>query len=288
MIKVVDTRRSLALLAVLVLGHLVAISRQVEAGGGGTLFDRVLLAALSPLSSGTAAVVRGVSDAWHGYVDLRGVRAENARLREQVSHLELLLQRKQDAVREAERLQALLALREALPLSTVSAHVVSRDGTPWFSTLTIDRGSRDGVRLNAPVLSSTGVVGRVTDVGPGAARVQVVLDVNAGVGALIERSRVSGVASGLVRSAEAGRFDLRLKYVPALADVAVGDVVVTSGLDRIFPRGLVIGRVTAVGPGSGLFKEVALAPAARFESLEEVLVATGERPAPPVFEEGVR
>lgn len=288
MIKVVDTRRSLALLALLVLGHLVAISRQVEAGGGSTLFDRVLLGALTPLSSATAAAVRGVSEAWHGYVDLRGVRAENARLREQVGQLEMLLQRKQDAAREGERLHALLALREALPLETVSAHVIGRDGTPWFSTLTVDRGFRDGVRLNAPVLSSTGVVGRVTDLGPRAARVQVVLDANSGIGAVIERTRVSGVVSGQVRSAAAGRFDLRLKYVPSLADAAVGDLVVTSGLDRIFPRGLVIGTVSAVGPGSGLFKEIALTPAARLESLEEVLIATGERPPAPVFEQGVR
>ncbi|MCM2257308.1 MAG: rod shape-determining protein MreC [Vicinamibacteria bacterium] len=288
MIKVVDTRRSLALLALLVLGHLVAISRQVEAGGGSTLFDRVLLSALTPLSSATAAAVRGVAEAWHGYVDLRGVRADNARLREQVGQLEMLLQRKQDAVRESERLHALLALRETLPLETVSAHVISRDGTPWFSTLTVDRGFRDGVRLNAPVLSSTGVVGRVTDLAPAAARVQVVLDANSGIGAVIERTRVAGVVSGQVRSAEAGRFDLRLKYVPSLADAVVGDLVVTSGLDRIFPRGLVIGRVSAVGPGSGLFKEIALTPAARLESLEEVLIATGERPAVPVFAEGVR
>lgn len=288
MIKVVDTRRSLALLALLVLGHLIAISRQVETGGGSTLFDRVLLSALTPLSSATAAAVRGVSEAWHGYVDLRGVREENARLREQVGQLEMLLQRKQDAVREGERLHALLALRETLPLETVSAHVISRDGSPWFSTLTVDRGFRDGVRLNAPVLSSTGVVGRVTDLGPAAARVQVVLDANSGIGAVIERTRVAGVVSGQVRSAEAGRFDLRLKYVPSLADAAVGDLVVTSGLDRIFPRGLVIGRVSAVGPGSGLFKEIALTPAARLESLEEVLIATGDRPPAPAFAEGVR
>jgi rod shape-determining protein MreC len=115
-----------------------------------------------------------------------------------------------------------------------------------------------------------------------------VLDANSGIGAVIERTRVAGVVSGQVRSAEAGRFDLRLKYVPSLADAVVGDLVVTSGLDRIFPRGLVIGRVSAVGPGSGLFKEIALTPAARLESLEEVLIATGERPAVPVFAEGVR
>ena len=123
------------------------------------------------------------------------------------------------------------------------------------------------------------VVGRVFAVGPHAARVQVLLDRDSGAAALIERSRVSGVVSGQVSAPETGSEDLALKYIPGRADVVVGDVVVTSGLDRIFPKGLVIGRVRLVGDVTGLFREVSVEPSARFSSLEEVLVLKGA-PAP--------
>jgi len=157
--------------------------------------------------------------------------------------------------------------------------VVARDGVPWFRTLTLDKGERDGVRLDAAVISSTGIVGRVVAVGPSAARVQVLLDRDSGAAALIERSRVSGVVSGQVSAPETGSEDLALKYIPGRADVVVGDVVVTSGLDRIFPKGLVIGRVRLVGDVTGLFRDVSVEPSARFSSLEEVLVLKGA-PAP--------
>jgi rod shape-determining protein MreC len=109
-------------------------------------------------------------------------------------------------------------------------------------------------------------------IGPRAARVQVLLDRDGGAAAVIERSRVSGVVSGQVASSEAGGEDLLLKYVPERADVVVGDLVVTSGLDRIFPKGLVIGRVRLVAGVSGLFREVRVEPSARFDRLEDVLV----------------
>jgi rod shape-determining protein MreC len=122
------------------------------------------------------------------------------------------------------------------------------------------------------VISPTGVVGRVIAVGPRAARVQVLLDRDSGAGVLIERSRVSGVVSGQVIQPETGAADLLLKYVSERADVAEGDVVVTSGFDRIYPKGLVVGRVSYVGEGSGLLKEIRVEPSARFDRLEEVLV----------------
>jgi rod shape-determining protein MreC len=137
------------------------------------------------------------------------------------------------------------------------------------------------VVLNAPVISPAGVVGRVVRVGPKAARVQLVLDLQSGVGVRIERSRVTGVVSGMAvaredRSSDAtesGSGELTMKYVPQLADVVVGDVVVTSGLDQIFPKGLMVGRVRTVKTSStGLFKDIVVSPSAHFERLEEVLV----------------
>jgi rod shape-determining protein MreC len=122
------------------------------------------------------------------------------------------------------------------------------------------------------------VVGRVIRVFPRAASVQLLLDAQAGVGVLIDRTRVMGVASGRSAPGEGGVPDLEVRYVPALADVTVGDVVVTSGLDGIFPKGLAVGRVRAVGEGAGLFRDVRVEPSARFATLEEVLVLLPNSP----------
>jgi rod shape-determining protein MreC len=268
----VDTRRGRFLLVGLVLLHFAAISHQVDGGGGLSLLQRGLFSLLAPLQSAMSSVVGSVRELWKGYGFHRETYSENRRLQEQVRYLEVLLQERSQLAHEAERLRGLLGLREMLPVRTLVADVVSRDGVPWFRSLTIDRGSSDGVALNAPVISATGVVGRVIALGPHAARVQVLLDRDSGAGVLIERSRVSGVVSGQVLQSEPGTGDLVLRYVSERADVEVGDVVITSGFDRIYPKGLVVGRVSYVGKGSGLLKDIRVEPSARFDRLEEVLV----------------
>ena len=268
----VPARRNRLLLVGLVLAHLVAISHQVDGGGGLSLLQRGLLGALSPLQRGVGAVVGGVGEAWRGWAFHRETYEANRRLEGRVRQLETELQARSFQAQEAQRLRELLGLRQAVPMDTVAAQVVGRDGVPWFRTLTLDRGEADGITLDAPVVSPTGVVGRVFAVGPHAARVQVLLDRDGAAGVLVERSRVPGVVSGQVSSQAAGAEDLVLKYVPERSDVVVGDVVVTSGLDRIYPKGLVVGRVRFVGKGSGLFRDILVEPSARFDRLEEVLV----------------
>ena len=268
----VDPRRSRFLLVGLVLLHFAAISHQVDGGDGLSLLQRGLFSLLSPLQRGMSSVVGGVRDLWNGYGVHRETYEENRRLEERIRYLETHLQERSHLAREAERLRGLLGLREVLPMETLVASVISRDGVPWFRSLTIDRGTSDGVTLNAPVMSPTGVVGRVIAVGPHAARVQVLLDRDSGAGVLIERSRVSGVVSGQVVQPETGTGDLLLKYVSTRADVEVDDVVITSGFDRIYPKGLMVGRVRYVGEDAGLLKEIRVEPSARFERLEEVLV----------------
>ena len=275
----VDTRRSRLVLLVLVVSHLVVISHQVDGGQGASLLERGIWGVLYPVQWAVAASVRGVKGGFASYVDLRGVREKNLRLQERLTVLETLLQEKQDRVQEAERLRETLGLREILPLKTVAAEVVARDGLPFYRVITIDRGELHGVGVDAPVISPTGVVGRVIKVGPRGAKVQLLVDPQAAVGVLIERTRVGGVAAGRSGLADEAAPDLEMRYVPVLADVKVGDVVVTSGLDRIYPKGLAVGRVRAVGPGTGLFREVRIEPSARFATLEEVLVVTGPAPA---------
>jgi rod shape-determining protein MreC len=285
--QVAPARRGRVVLVVLVLAHLAVISHQVDGGGGVSLLQRAILAAVSPVQRAVETLVGGAVEAWRGYGFHRATYEENRRLEKRLRELETQLQARSPRVQEVEQLRELLALRKALPLDTVAAQVIGRDGIPWFRTLTLDRGEQDGVALDSPVLSSTGVVGRVFAVGPHAARVQVLLDRDSGTGVFLERSRVAGVVSGQISSTAAGDTDLLLKYVPDRTDVAVGDLVVTSGLDRIYPKGLVVGRVRFVGKGSGLFRDIRVEPSARFESLEEVLVVRRTE-APPETPHGVQ
>jgi rod shape-determining protein MreC len=264
--------RSRFLLVGLVLAHLAAISHQVDGGGGFSLLERGLLGVFSPLQRAMGWVVGGAGELWRGWAFHRQTYEENRLLEERVRQLEIELQARTARAQEAERLRELLGLRQAVPMDTVAAQVVARDGVPWFRSLTIDKGEADGVDLDTPVVSPTGVVGRVFAVGPHAARVQVLLDRDAAAGVLVERSRVPGVVSGQVSGEASGAGDLVLKYVPERSDVAVGDVVVTSGLDRIYPKGLVVGRVRSVGKGAGLFRDIRVEPSARFDRIEEVLV----------------
>jgi rod shape-determining protein MreC len=284
----IDARRRGLLLAGLVLGHLVVISGQVDGGGGASVLERVVFTLLSPFQTVVGSAVRGVRGAWSGYLDLRRVAVENERLTERLAVLERQLHEKSHLASEAQRLRQILELREILPLPTVAAEIVAREGLPWFRTITLNKGTRAGITLNAPVISVSGVVGRVVAVGPDAAKVQLLLDRDCAAGVLIERSRVTGVLSGQIGFADSGTTDLVMKYVPALADVVVGDVVVTSGTDQLFPEGLVVGRVRSVSPpGSGLFREVLVLPSARFDQIEEVMVVK-VTPARQTFTEAVR
>src|SRR5438876_325118 len=186
--------------------------------------------------------------------------------------LEMELQRQQDRLREADRLREIADVKPSLPFDTLLAQVIATDGVPWYRTVTLNRGRADGIALNAPVISTTGVVGRVVAVGPRAAKVQLLLDHESGLGVRIERSRITAVVSGQAGFADHVGNMMAMKFVPVLADVTVGDVVVTSGLDRMFPKGLMVGRVQSVKATGGLFKDILVAPSAHFDRLAELMV----------------
>jgi rod shape-determining protein MreC len=264
-------RRAPVLLAILIVSHLLVISWQIEDQANVSLLERLVLTVVSPFQRALTATIHGVGGVYHDYVALRGVRGENVKLAERVRTLELELAGRQHLASQAERLRELLALRELLPYETVAAELIAGEGAPFARIVTVDKGGAAGVRLNMPAICTSGVVGRVIAVGPGAAKVQLIVDSRAGVGVLIERSRTLGVLEG-VASQDSTAGDLPMRFVPALADVAVGDAVVTSGLDGFYPKGLTVGQVSRVGDSAGLVREVYVTPATRFHELEEVLL----------------
>lgn len=249
------------------LGHLLLISLQVNTAAGTTVFHAVVFGAVGEVQTLVAAGVGLVASAWQRYVALWTVADENARLRARIGQLELDVQRQRAQALKAERLEALLGLQARVPLRTLAAEVIAGDATSWFRTVTINRGTADGLAADLAVVAPRGIVGRIIGrPAPHAARVQLLVDRNAAAAALVERSRTGGVVVG-----DDGVM-LRMDFVSNLADVRAGDVVVTSGLDGIYPKGLVIGEVTAVERGPGLYLQVRVRPAVDFSAVEEVLV----------------
>ena len=262
-------RRPVILTTALVLSFLL-MTLQVRHESGVVTFTRqALLFVVSPFIKVTSATIRGVTGTWRDYVDLRALREENKRLQLETTTLKRRLEQLQDQALETQRLERLLAMRQASRAEFLTARVVGKDATNWFKTILLDRGSLEGIRRNQSVLAPDGLVGRVVEVTPSSARVQLLTDPVSAVGGLIQRTRVTGIVSG---SLGAGA---RVRYLPLMADVAVGDEVLTSGMGGVFPKGILIGRITSVERKSGaLFQEATLQSAVDLSRLEEVLILT--------------
>ena len=252
------------------LGHLILISAQVQSKTGVPVLESVTFGVFSRVQQATASVVNAVRGGWGNYVDLRDVRGQNESLRRQLAELEVRLQEQRALAERAGRLQQLMGLRASTSLQTIAAEVIAANPIADMLTVTIDRGSADGVRPDMAVIAPKGVVGRV--IGPvsaHAARVQLIIDRDAAVGALTERTRAGGVVLGVQ---DRSRAPLRMDLVSNLSDVQSGDVVVASGIDGIYPKGFVIGTVESSEPGPLLNRVITVRPAVDFSGLEEVLV----------------
>ncbi len=234
-----------------------------------TFTRQVILFTVSPFLKVTTALVQGTRNVWRDYVDLRRVREENKRLHGEVATLQRRIDQLEEQTLETQRLQRLLAMRQASQAEFLTARVVGKDATNWFKTILLDRGSREGVRRNQPVLAPDGLVGRVVEVTPTSAKVQLLTDPVSAVGGLLQRTRVTGIVSGNLGAGA------RMRYLPLLGDVVVGDEVVTSGMGGVFPKGVPVGRIIAVERRSGaLFQEASLQPAVDLGRLEEVMILT--------------
>jgi rod shape-determining protein MreC len=221
------------------------------------------------VASPVLRAARGVTD-WVGETasSLTGSdRPSRVRdLEEQVVELQLEKQRSEEARLENERLRSLLDLKQSLPIPTLAATVVANSFRAATKTCLIDRGTSAGVRSDMPVVNPRGVVGRIWSAGTGLSKVQLLTDSSAGVAVLVQRTRVQGVLMGR------GDQLLELRYVSTIDDVATGDLLLTSGQDRIYPRGLPVGVVAEVQGGPGLLRTVTVVPRVDFDRLEEVLV----------------
>jgi rod shape-determining protein MreC len=257
----------------LAVGHILLISAQVNTKRGVPILEAVTFGLVSEVQRGISSVVNGVRQGWTGYVALRGVRAENETLKSQLAAAEVQIQEQRALADRTRGLQRLLDLQQSLALDTAAADIIASSATPDFQTVTIDKGTLQRLSRDMAVVAPAGIVGRVVVASPRASKVQLLIDRNAAAGALVERSRAQGVVVG------AGDGRLRMDYVSEVADVAVGDAVVTSGIDGIYPRGFVIGHVETVEKSGGAYRRITVRPAVDFTRLEEVLVVLTPSPA---------
>lgn len=258
--------RSGYLFLVLMFGHIILISAQVNSRAGVPVLESVTFGAISEVQRGTTSGVSVFRRIWNGYVGLRGAYAENEQLKQQLADAMVELQQQRALAEKSRGLEKLLDLRSRAALKTTAAAIIGSSAAPEFRTISIDRGQRDGVARDMAVIAPAGIVGRVVTPSHRNAKVQLIIDRNAAAGALVERSRAQGVVVGT------GETRLRLDYVSEVADVVAGDIVVTSGIDGIYPKGFVIGTVTAVEKAGTAYRSVVVEPAVDFSSLEDVLV----------------
>jgi rod shape-determining protein MreC len=232
---------------------------------------------VTPLEKALGWAQTSTNNLWHNYFYLRGVRAENRSLKAQIERMSLEQVRMSQDADQARRLQALLAFKEQFISKTMAAQVIGSSGSEQSRSVYIDKGEHDGLKPDMAVITADGVVGKVLLVYRSTSLVLLINDHSSGVGAILEKSRTQGI----VRGTPAG--EVVLEKVMSDETVPVGEQILTSGGDSIFPKGLLVGTVTKVAPGSELFLNIHLRPAADLSKLEEVLVVTkiDERQAQP-------
>jgi rod shape-determining protein MreC len=254
--------------------HLVLISAQVTSKRGVPLLEEAIFGSMAEVQRVATGGIGGVRSTWQNYVNLRQIGQENDALKQRVSQLEVALQRERAQAEQTRVLQQALDLKTETPFATTAAMIIASGASPDFRTMTLDKGSSQGLATDMAVLAPEGVVGRVILPTPRAAKVQLIIDRNAAVAGLVERSRAQGIVVGT------GNDRMRFDYVPGSADLKVGDRVVTSGLDGIYPKGFVIGQIESVERSAGEFSNVLIRPAVNLSALETVLVVTSASEVP--------
>lgn len=250
-----------------VLGLAVQVKRSGDAEN--TRLIRIwAVEAITPFERAIVRVQNGVSELWRDYFYLRGVRAENHQLKEQIEEMRVQQVRLSEDAAQARRLQSLLGFKEQVIAKTVAAQVIGSSGSDLSKSIYIDKGSDDGVSQDMPVITANGIVGKVLRVYPSTSLVLLINDQSSGVGALLEKSRLQGVVHGTANG------ELMLERVMSDEQVVPGEIVLSSGGDQIFPKGLPLGTITHVSPGKEMFLNIKVKPAADLSRIEEVLVVT--------------
>lgn len=261
--------RNLIVLTAVLFAQLSLLAYQSRQNQDIALIRYGTILVVAPLQKSFHAITSAVRGVWQGYIDLRGARRSRESMARELNDLKLVNQRLQNEAEQARRLQALLDFRQEQPFRTVAAQVIGAAASGTSRLLLIDKGQAAGLRPDLPVIVPDGIVGKVLYVFPNAAQILLLTDTNSGIACLLENSRAHGILKG--KNAPLGE----LVFVPKSEQVVIGEKVLTSGEDGVFPKGLPVGTVASSQPGSN-FWEIGVQPLARLNQLEEVLVVLRE------------
>lgn len=227
----------------------------------------------SPLQSASSKASGVTTGFFQQIWNFRSTAQENEQLKERLTQVETELNNARQATIENERLKGLLGLSEQTDIKSVPARVIARDPSVWFNTITINRGSSSGIGMNMPVVTSGGIVGRVITVSPFASQVMLLTDEKAGAGAVVGQLGQSGALGSVRGRADLGVALIEMRYVSGTEKVEVGDNVMTTGQDGIYPAGLNVGRVVDVKSGTATqAHQILIQPGAQLDRLEDVAV----------------
>jgi rod shape-determining protein MreC len=229
--------------------------------------EAVLVSITAPLLNGLHRAGHSIGDVFRKYFFLVGVEKENTELKRRLGEVTQKEAQYQEALKAQVRLEALLGVKKQVGVPVTGARVIAYDPSFWSRAVVLDQGKAKGVQVGMPILAPAGVVGRIIQSYPRYSKAMLILDRNSAADAMVQRSRVRGIIQGN------GGNRCSLEYVPKRADVQEGDLVLSSSLGGVYPKGLIFGRVTHVNQKSpGIFQEIEVTPEVDFSTLEEVLV----------------
>jgi rod shape-determining protein MreC len=264
--SLISRHRPLSLLAALILVQVLLLAFQIKRENNVRLVRYWTVQTLTPVERAGTWSFSKIGSLWSGYIGLRNARTENARLQKELDQLRMRNRELESQAAEGQRLASLLNFRNAHPeASMLAAEVIGASADPTSHTLFINRGERDHVRRNLAVITPEGIVGKIVEVFPTSSQVLLINDKDSGVGALFAGTRTHGVVKG------SGDPNPRMDYIVNDEKVQVGDKILTSGEDHIFPKDLPIGTVESAKPAAP-FQAIWIEPAARLDRLEDVLV----------------
>jgi rod shape-determining protein MreC len=236
---------------------------------------RVAIALVAPFQKIIIHVADAFKDIWQNYFYLIQVVDDNKRLRKELAHFRAIVRQHEEVAQENKRLRRLLVMGESMKPALVAALVVGKDPTPWFQTILVDKGRADGVQVGLPVVNPDGIVGLTVEATNHFAKVMLITDPNSAVDAIVQKTR----ARGIIKGGSSGYCGLH--YALSKHDISVGDVIISSGMDGVFPKGLLIGEVkSVVKPKAAIFQDVIVTPYVDFERLEEVSIVLETQSAP--------
>lgn len=255
---------------VFIILSLQIASSNIRGLDGSLVAGRFIILITTPFISTFNSVINATAAAWNDYLYLVNLKKENKALKSTIIRLNEENNVLKEKVYSADRIRDLLSFAENVPLSFKAANVIGVNNDGWLRIVTIDKGVRDGISKDMAVVSSKGIIGRVTEAYPALSKVMLITDPRSAVDVVIQRTRVRGIAEGK------GDNKLILKYVEQSIDVQVGDAVVSSGIGGFFPKGILVGEVVKVEKGEDVFfKSIEIKTPVDFKKLEEVLIVTG-------------